>query len=1172
VFGDRTFPIGHAALAGRVPVVIAPAGAGLDTPSSAFGDGMRRRSAFGLAQEFLNADENALWGLVTDGVTLRLVRGNASLTRPAWIEADLSRLFAADSSGYPDFSALWLLIHESRFGREGERVHDGPLEAWRQEGREEGTRAREKLRDGVEAALRSLGQGFISHPANEALRERLRTNALTQDAYFQQLLRLVYRVIFLLTIEERGLLHPEGTDDAARRLYADGYSLKRLRDRALRRSAFDRYSDAWEAVRITFRGLAGGESMLGLPALAGLFAASQCPDLDSVSVQNRDLLTALYRLSWIKTEAGLARVNWRDMGAEEFGGVYESLLELVPQLTKNTTEFSFATGAETKGNARKTTGSYYTPDSLVQVLLDSALEPVIQETAAKNPGSEADALLELSIVDPACGSGHFLLAAARRLAGHVARATANGTPTAAEYRHALRQVVSRCIYGVDLNQLAVELCRVGLWLEAVEPGRPMTFLDSHIQHGNALLGTTPEVMAKGIPDSAWDPIEGDDRTTATGLKKRNKGTAAGQRSLDTLWSAPVDKETESVTQAVAELEAASDVNVEALAAKEQRWGGILKSAEYRHQKFVADAWCAAFVWPKQPGGVSDAAPTNGLWRQIRDQWGNAPAVTTKTVGELESRYRFFHWHLQFPQVFAKGGFDVVLGNPPWDSLEAPEGAGPEDLRQVREVQAFIARCGVFPLSGSGRKNLYALFVERTLGLMNPTCRAGLVVPTELVQAAETEALSRQLFVDRRLVSLCDFQNRRTTGHKWFSDVDSRYRFSLITLAANAPVTRFMFDAQSPKEINGERSYLQTTADVLRLCPDNSFRVPMFPGPSDARIISTAYSDSTLIGNLPETEIASGLMFNFGKTEKELKISAAFAGDRSDLVCVLEGENIHQFDHRFGTLNGSYEVVNALDTTKHNPTLVASTSTYLPRAFVSARIKQMFDANPSWFVALRRQARSNDSYISIAAFVPAVAVEGSLTVFSGRIRTLIRLGALLNSYLLNFLLARRQSGPNVNKGMYGLLPLRLDSGGIWASAPMVDLDLFVQQRAIELSYTAWDLEHFARDVGYDGPPFRWDENRRFHLRCEIDAAFFHLYGISRDDTDYVMETFPIVRRNDEKAYGEYRTKRVILEIYDAMAEAARTGVPYQTRLDPPPADPRVAHPESTRPPWAKKVSG
>src|SRR5262249_28312234 len=160
----------------------------------------------------------------------------------------------------------------------------------------------------------------------------------------------------------------------------------------------------------------------------------------------------------------------------------------------------FTKGGETKGHARKLTGSYYTPDSLVQVLLDSAVEPVVESTIAAHPDNPAEALLELAVVDPACGSGHFLLAAARRLAAHVARLKANGTPSAAEYRNALRQVVGRSIHGVDLNPMAVELCKVSLWMEAVEPGLPFSFLDSHIQHGNALLGTTPELMANGVPD------------------------------------------------------------------------------------------------------------------------------------------------------------------------------------------------------------------------------------------------------------------------------------------------------------------------------------------------------------------------------------------------------------------------------------------------------------------------------------------------------------------------------------------------------------------------------------------------------------------------------------------------------------------------------------------------
>jgi len=135
------------------------------------------------------------------------------------------------------------------------------------------------------------------------------------------------------------------------------------------------------------------------------------------------------------------------------------------------------------------------------------------------------------------------------------------------------------------------------------------------------------------------------------------------------------------------------------------------------------------------------------------------------------------------------------------------------------------------------------------------------------------------------------------------------------------------------------------------------------------------------------------------------------------------------------------------------------------------------------------------------------------------------------------------------------------------------------RVLELTYTAWDLEPFAQDCGWPGPPFRWDEERRFLLRCELDAAFFHLYLCAesdwrqqpaalteyfrtpRDAVAYIMDTFPIVKRKDEAKFnGNYRTKRVILEIYDEMAQAMSTGVPYQTRLNPPPADPACCHPQ------------
>ncbi len=200
------------------------------------------------------------------------------------------------------------------------------------------------------------------------------------------------------------------------------------------------------------------------------------------------------------------RVNWRDMGTEELGSVYESLLELVPVVRDDARHFGFVGDAlpgedsvgPARGHARKLTGSYYTPDSLVQALLDSALEPVAQR--AESTADPERAILSLAVLDPACGSGHFLLGASRRLASRLARLRSEGTPSPASYRGALRDVITHCIYGVDKNAMAIELARIALWLEAIDPGRPLAFLDHHLVHGDAILGVTdPALLEAGIP-------------------------------------------------------------------------------------------------------------------------------------------------------------------------------------------------------------------------------------------------------------------------------------------------------------------------------------------------------------------------------------------------------------------------------------------------------------------------------------------------------------------------------------------------------------------------------------------------------------------------------------------------------------------------------------------------
>jgi len=441
VIGDRQFAVTLECIGGRVPVVVVPAVDQLDRPSTQLTVDGRRRSAASALQDRLNATDGALWGICANGFHLRLVRDDASFTRPAYIEADLRQIFEGDA--FADFAALWLLVHSSRFGSAGTPASDCTLERWRSAAQNEGVSARDKLRDGVEATLLCLGNGFLSHPANAVLREQLRTGGLPLSEFFSELLRLVYRLIFLLAAEDRNLLHPPDVPAEPRKLYAEGYSVGALRDRAVRRAAWDQHHDRWEGLLITFAALARGEKRLGLPALGGLFAPDAVPHLEATRLANRSLMEAIFRLAWLREKSGLVPVNWRDMETEELGSVYESLLELTPRLINDGRGFDFAEGEEAKGHARKTTGSYYTPDSLVQTLLDSALDPVLDRVQAEADDPVA-ALLSVTVLDPACGSGHFLLAAARRIATRLARVRTGGVAAPADYRHALRDVARAC--------------------------------------------------------------------------------------------------------------------------------------------------------------------------------------------------------------------------------------------------------------------------------------------------------------------------------------------------------------------------------------------------------------------------------------------------------------------------------------------------------------------------------------------------------------------------------------------------------------------------------------------------------------------------------------------------------------------------------------------------------
>jgi len=885
MIGERQFTISLEALGGRVPVVVVPAADDLDRPSPQLTADGHRQSAASALQSWLNAHEGALWGLCANGNLLRLLRDNSSLTRPAYIEADLRRIFEADA--FSDFAALWLLIHSSRFGIAGAPRSDCALERWRTAGQTEGVAARDKLRDGVEAALLSLGNGFLSHSANSTLREQLHTGVLPLPEFFGELLRLVYRLIFLLAAEDRNLLHPPDVPAGLRKLYAEGYSVGALRDRAVRRAAWNQHHDHWEGLLITFAALVCGEKRLGLPALGGLFAPDAIPHLEATRLSNRSLMDAIFRLAWLREDSGLVPVNWRDMETEELGSVYEGLLELTPRLINEGRGFDFAEGGEAKGHARKTSGSYYTPDSLVQTLLDSALDPVLDRVEAE-ADDPAKALLSVTVIDPACGSGHFLLAAARRIATRLARVRMGGVAAPADHRHALRDVARACIHGVDRNPMAIELTKVALWIETVEPGKPLGFLDASIRCGDALFGLFDlKVLERGIPDDAYKPLSGDDKETAKHFLARNRAERAGQGSLDFgRGGGGLPAAAPMVGEAKA-LRAMPEDSPEEIAAKRSRFESARADPRHWETRVAADLYVAAFLAPKTGGVPTNrnavTIPTTAhIWDALAGRTIYGPLIDH--AQNLAGVARAFHWPWEFPDVMAAGGFDIALGNPPWERIklqeqeffasrdpviaQAPNAASRRRLiarlkdsasdsrefmlyhefeaaKRAADASSTFARIdgedgGRFALTGQGDVNTYALFAELFTHLTSKRGRAGIIIPSGLATDNTTKDFFGALISNQTLVSFFEFENE---GFFPAAGQGHMLRFALTTIVGagqRIEKVRFLFQGKRLTDmVNPDRIFTLSPDDIFLVSP-NTKTCPIFHSKYDALLTKAIY--------------------------------------------------------------------------------------------------------------------------------------------------------------------------------------------------------------------------------------------------------------------------------------------------------------------------------------------
>ncbi len=650
--------------------------------------GGTRISPHALIQEYLNNHDH-LFAMVTNGKFLRLLRDATRLSRISYLEFDLERIMEEEL--FAEFAVLYRTLHISRMPVTRHDGEQSPIEYYHQEALNSGSRIREKLSEAIEKSIKMLANGLLKHPDNGFLRDSIADGTLSPDKYYLYLLRMVYRTLFLLVIEERKLIYPEKRDpetDRKRDIYYRYYSLNRLTHLAEKQVYIDpRKNDLWQALIVTYRIFEDGtfSSKLNIKPLgSGLFAPDAMGIIPNLKLDNEYLLRFLQWLVTFENEnQQRVRVNYADLDVEEFGSVYEGLLDYKATFVdiNGEPEFTFV-----KGSERSSSGSHYTPEELVKPLIKHSLEYLIEDCITKpeerlklNPPfmdkkevMQEQALLSLKVADVACGSGHILLSAARRLAIEVARVrTGEEQPSPMAMRVAMRDVIKSCIYGVDKNPLAVELCKVALWLEAHNPGEPLGFLDHHIKCGDSIVGLAHrEELENGIATEAFKTLPSDDKTIAQAYAKKNRDERKEREDKQKAQQLKASFEntiTNEVNEAMAEYRTFSklpETSPEQIAAKARAYKKFLDGKGYSFLKAMADTQVAQFFVPKTTEN-KDRLITDAEYRQILRGYGGWTGQKTALATKIANENGFFHWFLEFPEVFQEGGFDCILGNPPY---------------------------------------------------------------------------------------------------------------------------------------------------------------------------------------------------------------------------------------------------------------------------------------------------------------------------------------------------------------------------------------------------------------------------------------------------------------------------------------------------------------------------
>ena len=1195
-----------------------------------------------LATADINSDGRIRWGILTNGRVWRLYDRRALPRASGYYEVDLETALHADD----DFHAL--RTFRLLFGRPAFSPQHGAQTSFLEDAIAEGRRYEEQVANDL--------SGIVFDKVYPALIRALadKSGAELEDVR-QAALIFLYRLLFLLYAEDRDLLP---VNDSR----YDDYGLRKsVRDDIDKRmSARDTFStiasNYYNHITTLCRQVDAGDASIGLPPYnGGLFAQQAAPMLEQVRLSDAVLAPIIHNLSRAEGESGPRFVNYRDMTVQQLGSIYERLLEQEPARTPDGQIV-----VRPNSYARKDSGSFYTPQPLVDLIVERTLTPLLEErkTAfqAKAAALQSDqrakadriaelrrldpaeAALNLKVLDPAMGSGHFLVTAVDYLSDAIlelveyapavapwledaytsplveriaairenilARAHAANwvidVPQLTDQAIIRRMVLKRCIYGVDKNPLTVELAKVSLWLHSFTVGAPLSFLDHHLRCGDSLIGLR-------VHDATQELSRLGGFTSASAIQAAENATGGMQR-IEEMSDADIAEVEESATLFREVEKTTADLRGLLNTLCGVNWLAAGMKVRQRDEfetplvgAIVSQEKEAFSLLTNGPDSYDAADPIRQrtFWPAFTEMW--------RATKEVADREGFLHWEVAFPGVWHRwqddkpvGGFDAVIGNPPWDQIEqaevewfalrddeialAPTGArrkvlikqrtqrGDElalayqDVRQrAKLMRAYVKESGAYPMLSGGRVNLYSLFVERAMNLIKPDGIVGLLTPSGICSDKTAAPFFKAVSTSGRVGGLFDFENRRlgTNLPPFFPDVDSRFKFCAFIFGGaerHFGETQCAFFLQDTAAIQDpERCFPLAADDFVRVNP-NTGTAPIFRTRRDAEITRGIYERHPVLVNhsgdgeekVWQVRYMQGL-FNMTSDSHLFRTGAQLDADGfypvdgnrwkkgEELYLPLyQGRMIHQFDHRANSVRVNPE-------STHNPYLSEEVShaqhadpSFLPRSqywVPSTKVEAVVPQTHGWFLAFRDVARTTDMRTMIMAILPwagcghkvPMLLPASAEFEASSAACII---ANLNCIAFDYVVRQKMQSTNMAWYITEQLPIIAPSDYERKFGPTTARDL-VRDHVLRLTYTAHDMAPFARDLGYDGPPFIWNEEERRHLRARLDALYFHLYGLSRDDAAYILDTFPIVRRHDKAAFGNYRTKEMILAYYNAL---------------------------------------